>query len=89
MIKGNPGYALAYSNLCSAYGSIGNFKEATSACEKALEIDPALASAHMNLAAAYYYLKQYDLAIKHCDQALSLGFSVYPKFLEQLKPHRK
>ncbi|MDP2941837.1 MAG: tetratricopeptide repeat protein [Candidatus Omnitrophota bacterium] len=89
LVERYPAYAQGYTDLCSAYGNTGNYTEAIKACQQALEIEPTLAVAHLNLAAAYYYLKQYDLAIKHCDQAVSLGFPVCPKFLEQLKPHRK
>lgn len=88
-IKIMPNYAEAYSNLYSAYGNRGDFESAIISCQKALEIDPALSSAHINLSVAYYYTKRYDLAIKHCDRAIKLGFEVYPKFLEALRPYRK
>ncbi len=41
--------AIAYSNLCAAYGQIGKLKEARIACDKALEIRPNYEPALLNI----------------------------------------
>ena len=75
--------------LGNSYLTIGRNKEAIIWLKKALELDPNLAVAHNNLALAYYYAEEYSLAIQHCDQASGLGYTISPKLLELLKPHRK
>jgi protein O-mannosyl-transferase len=47
-----PDYAAAYNNIGSAYNILGNYKEAVTALEKALAIEPGFTLAANNLAQA-------------------------------------
>ena len=84
----HPDYAMFYKNLGLAYVKKGKLDEAISEFKKALAINPNYARAHFGLGVAYHNKGNYQLAIAHCDKAIKLGYSVDPKFLELLKPHR-
>ncbi|MDO9066740.1 MAG: tetratricopeptide repeat protein, partial [Chloroflexota bacterium] len=88
-IEINPGSKEACVGLGSSYLTIGRNKEAIIWLKKALELDSNLAVAHNNLALAYYYAGEYGLAIEHCDKARGLGYTISPKLLELINPHRK
>ena len=81
----NPRDIDAYINLCSAYGNLGKFQEAITYGNQALKINPMSALAHNNLAAAYFYTKEYDKAWADVHKAEELGYTVNPKFLNDLK----
>lgn len=85
----NPDSKEVCVDLGNSYLTVGRNNEAIIWLNKALRLDVNLAVAHNNLAAAYYYAQKYDLAIKHCNRAKELGYTISPKLLELLKPHRK
>ena len=83
-----PDHAKAYGNMGLVYYNKGMFDEAIFEYKKALVINPNLAEVHYNLSVAYYYKGNYESAIVHCDRSVGLGYRVYPKLLELLKPYR-
>ena len=54
----NPSSALAYNNLCTAYNSLGKWKEAKNACEMALALRPDFDLAKNNLKVALGHVKE-------------------------------
>jgi spermidine synthase len=83
-----PDKTIAYYHLGNAYWRKGMRDEAISEYKRGIAINPNFVMLHNNLGVGYYYKGNYKLAILHFDKAVELGFSVNPKFLEFLKPHR-
>ena len=67
-----------YKNRGTAYGSIGNYKQAVEDLDKAIELDPKYAVAYNNRAGVYGSLGNYKQAIEDCDKAIELN----PKYAE-------
>ncbi len=84
----NPQFVQALATLGSAYFMQGRLEESIAASQKVLQMAPTFAVAHNNLALAYFEKGEFRKAVAHCDQARSYGFSVDPRFLELVEPHR-
>ena len=64
--------AVAVNNQGVVYNKEGEYHEAISAFDKAIELDPDLAIAYNNRSWAYIELGQYEQAIADCDKAIEL-----------------
>ncbi len=72
-------------NRGKAYADKGEYDQAISDYNKALEIDPGFAGAYGNRAISYYDEGQYDKAWEDVHKTQSLGFQVFPRFLRALR----
>ncbi|MCX5704645.1 MAG: tetratricopeptide repeat protein [Candidatus Omnitrophica bacterium] len=84
-IELNPNDAEFYSNRGVAYKAQGNLAQAISDYNKAIEINPNLADVYNNRGLAYYDAKEFDKAWTDVHKAESLGFTIYPESLANLK----
>ncbi len=65
--------AFAYNNRGVAYRSKGQYDQAISDFNKALEINPRYARAHYNRGNTYYQMGRYDQAISDYNKALEIN----------------
>jgi tetratricopeptide (TPR) repeat protein len=63
----------------------GQLDQAISDFTKALEINPRFAMAYNNRGIAYYSKRQYDKSWMDVKKAQSLGYQIYPNFLDNLR----
>jgi protein O-mannosyl-transferase len=84
-IEINPDIAEAYIYRGAIYAKEGNTTQAMSDFTKAININPNYGYAFNNRAVLYYQLQQYDNAWKDVHQSEALGFSVNPKFINDLQ----
>ncbi len=77
--------ALAYANRGIAYGKKGQYDQAISDYNKALEINPRDALAYNNRGLAYLRNGQYDKAWEDVYKAQDLGHKIQPGFLKDLR----
>ncbi len=77
--------AKAYNNRGTAYARKGQYDQAISDFNKALEINPRDAPAYNNRGIAYYHKGQYDKAWKDVHKAQDLGHKIHPRFLKALR----
>ncbi len=74
-----------YNNRGNAYYSKGQYDQAISDFNKALEINPRYALAYNNRGVAYYFKREYEKSWKDVEKAQSLGYQIHPEFLEELR----
>ena len=84
-----PGLSEAHYDLANVSYKSGRVDDAIASYEAALRFNPNLVLAHYNLGVMYYQRQDFEHAIDHIDRAAAAGFSVPPRLLEALKPHRK
>jgi protein O-mannosyl-transferase len=84
-----PNNSALHNELANVYIIIGKYKEAIKSLNAVIRLYPNLGTGYNNMALAYYYDRQYDLAARYCDKAIELGYTVSPKLLGLIKPHRK
>ena len=77
--------AEAYNHRGIAYDSKGQYDQAISDYNKALELNPMDALAYYNRGVAYYSRKDYDKAWDDVYKAQGLGFKINPGFLKDLR----
>ena len=77
--------AEAYNHRGIAYVNKGQFDQAISDYNKALELNPMDALAYYNRGVAYYSRKDYDKAWDDVYKAQGLGFKINPGFLKDLR----
>ena len=75
----------AYYNRGVAYREKGQYDQAISDFNKALEINPRYAPVYFNRGVAYYHKGQYDKAWENVHKAQDLGFKIHPGFLKDLR----
>ncbi len=80
----NPRYGDAYFNRGLAHHSKNQYDQAISDYTKALEINPADAGMYYARGFTYYFKKEYDKSWTDIKKAQSLGYSIHPKFLDDL-----
>jgi tetratricopeptide (TPR) repeat protein len=80
----DPGYADAYFNRGLAYHAKGQYDQAIFDYTRALEIDPADAGTYYARGFTYYFKKEYEKSWADVKKAQSLGYSIHPKFLDDL-----
>ena len=80
----NPRYGDAYFNRGLAYHAKGQYDQAISDYTKALEINPEDAGTYYARGFTYYFKKEYEKSWVDVKKAQSLGYSIHPKFLEDL-----
>lgn len=80
----NPRYGDAYFHRGLAYHAKGQYDRAISDYTKALEINPGDAGTYYARGFTYYFKKEYEKSWSDVKKAQSLGYSIHPKFLEDL-----
>ncbi len=75
----------AYNNRGRAYYGKGQYDQAISDYNKAIEINPKHAMAYNNRGVACYFKGEYDEAWEDVHKAKSLGSQVHPGFLKALR----
>ncbi len=80
----NPRYGDAYFNRGLAYHAKGQYDQAISDYTKALEINPGDAGTYYARGFTYYFKKEYEKSWTDVKKAQSLGYSIHPKFLDDL-----
>ena len=75
----------AYINRGVAYYSKGQYDQAISDYNKALEINPRYAEAYNNRGDAYLGKGQYDKSWEDVHKAQDLGYKIHPGFLKDLR----
>ena len=81
----NPEYTEAYYNRGFVYLGQGKLDQAVSDYSKAIAINPGYAVFYSNRAEAYFLKKEYGLSWEDARKAESLGYSVNPDFLKELR----
>jgi len=76
---------VAHYNRGIAYGKKGQYDQAISDFNKALEINPRYAEAYYSRGVAYYFKREYGKSWKDVEKAQSLGHQIDPKFLDKLR----
>lgn len=85
VIELNPNSADAYYNRGLAYDDKSNYDQGISDYNKAIELNPNYTNAYNNRGIDYYRKGNYDMAWQDVHKAESLGLSVSPFWLEDLK----
>jgi len=67
------------------YENKGEYEHAIAEYTKAIEINPRHAPSYNNRAVCYYDKEEYDKAWKDVHKAQSLGYRVFPGFLDALR----
>ena len=80
-----PETSVDYYNRGKAYASKGQYDQAISDFNKAIEIDPGFATAYNNRGIAYFYKREYDKAWEDVRKAQGLGYQVHPGFLNDIR----
>ncbi len=75
----------AYNKRGVAYARKGQYDQAISDFNKALEINPRYATAYYNRGIAYKDKGQYDKAWEDVHKAQDLGHKIPPRFLKDLR----
>jgi len=83
--KIDPNSPAAYVNIGIAYLDKTTFKLAVSDCDKALEISPQYVDAYIIRAKIYMLANDFDNAWANIHKAESLGGTIKPELLEELK----
>ena len=81
VIKEDPSYALAYSNMGYSYRKLKQYDKAITLYTKALKIDPNLAEAHEYIGEAYLEMGKIEAARQH----LTILEKLDPKLAEELR----
>src|SRR5215468_8589628 len=81
VLKENPSYALAYSNMGYSYRKLRQYDKAIELYGKALMLDPKLAEAHEYMGEAYLEIGNIAEARQH----LTILQSLDPKLAEELR----
>ena len=68
-----------------AYFKKGQYDQAISDFNKALEINPRDAWAYNSRGVAYYFKREYEKSWKDVEKAQSLGYQIHPEFLDDLR----
>jgi tetratricopeptide (TPR) repeat protein len=63
----------------------GQYDQAISNYDKALELNPRLAAGYNNRGMAYYSKQEYDKSWEDVKKAQELGYPIPPQFLEDLR----
>jgi len=77
--------AEVYYKQGSDYLIRGQYDQALSDLNKALEINPRYAEAYSNRGVAYYLKREYEKSWEDVKKAQSLGYQIHPKFLDDLR----
>ncbi len=80
----NPRYGDAYFNRGLANHAKGQYDQAISDYTNALEINPGDAGIYYARGFTYYCKKEYEKSWVDVKKAQSLGYSIHPKFLDDL-----
>jgi len=80
-----PETSVDYYNRGKTYASKGQYDQAISDFNKAIEIDPGFATAYNNRGIAYFYKREYDKAWEDVRKAQGLGYQVHPGFLNDIR----
>ena len=83
--QNEPKDAKFYIDRGIAYGEKGQYDQAISDYNKALEINPRYAVAYYNRGIAYYFKREYEKSWKDIEKAQSLACQINPKFLDDLR----
>jgi tetratricopeptide (TPR) repeat protein len=67
------------------YEKKGQYDQAISDYNKALEIDPTDARVYCERGWTYYLKKEYDKSWKDINKAQELGYQIPPKYLDDLR----
>jgi tetratricopeptide (TPR) repeat protein len=81
----NPRHANIYFNRGAAYAMKASPDKAIADFTTAIKLDPRQVNAYSNRAAIYLAAKQYDKAWADVRAVESLGFSMKPEFIDQLR----
>ena len=84
-IEINPKNIEANYNRGLAYGKKGQYDQAIADYTKAIEINPRHAKAYNNRGNAYFFKSDYEKAWDDVYKAQSLGCTVHPEFLRDLR----
>jgi tetratricopeptide (TPR) repeat protein len=76
---------MAYNNRGTAFHYKGEYGQAISDYNKAVEIDPEYALAYFNRGVAHFKKGDYEKAWEDVLRVQMLGYRVSPEFLEQLR----
>lgn len=87
VIEIDPYLQEAYYNRGVCYSHQGNLTKALLDYSQTIAIDPHSTKAYYNRAVTYFQLKEYAKALEDAYKVKSLGGSVDPGFLEELKKH--
>jgi len=88
VVENSPDYTVYQNTPSQNYSKKehqGNYEQAISDLNKAIEINPELAEAYNNRALIYYKQGNYNKAWEDVHKAESLGYKVNPEFIEKLK----
>ncbi len=81
VVKIEPDFFEAYSNLGVCYKNLNRLKEAREAFEYALKLKPDSAVAHNNIGNVYTLMERFDLAKAHYEKAITLK----PKYFDVME----
>lgn len=81
VVKVEPDFFEAYSNIGVCYKNLNMLKEAQKAFEYSLKLKPKSAVANNNLGNVYTAMERFDLAKKHYETAIKLN----PKYIDAMR----
>jgi tetratricopeptide (TPR) repeat protein len=84
-IKLNPSEAQHYAIRAHAYREKRQYDQAIADYNKAIELNPNYKRLYQERARIYFYKQEYDKAWEDVHRAESLGWAVYPPFLDRLR----
>lgn len=84
-IEINPTDIASYGNRGIAYAKTGQYSLAISDFSKVIEIDPTNAKAYFNRGISYFHKREYEKSWGDIKKAQALGYTIPPKFLEDLQ----
>jgi tetratricopeptide (TPR) repeat protein len=82
-IELNPKDAMAYFSRGTAYGELGNYREAIKDFDKTIEINPKYADAFYNRGIAYHHLGNKEQALSDYKTAARLGLKTAQDYLRK------